>query len=174
MNPQTYYGDVQIFSGDLKISGDQNSIDFENTSNNTGNLIVSGDIVGKSMITASDKRIKKNIEVIKNIKSKILSLDVCKYNLINGDNNIYYGFIAQDFEKIFPECTRKIKGDDICRLDYNSIFSLLFSATKEINKEIEELRNEHNKNEMVTHINLFILICIICFIYLSYPNTVLS
>jgi hypothetical protein len=88
----------------------------------------------------SDKSLKKNISKLKpdfeNL-SKLESVEF-KYKEDKG-NNKHFGFIAQDFEKVYPNLVKTdengIKGTDITQL-----IPLLVSAVNELKKEVTELK----------------------------------
>lgn len=138
-----HYGDFVIVSGDLKISREHTEPEF-NTKNPTGNLIADGMIVAQSVVSTSDRRLKSEIKKVDNIRDILFKLDSYCYRL-NGDGTKRFGFIAQDVKDIFPECSPKINGTDICHLDYNGIISLLFSATKDINTDVDRLKRIQNR-----------------------------
>ena len=66
-------------------------------------ITVSGTVSAKTLIQSSDKRLKKNFDILQDTYSKILNLEPLSYNLINDENKrLKYGFIAQEVEKILP------------------------------------------------------------------------
>ena len=101
--------DYLIF--DLKDSAadsDNMKIFFDNTEKfrftGTGDLHVDNDIIAFSTTTASDERLKTNIETIENPIQKINRLRGATYNWKregeNQDSNM--GLIAQEVERVFP------------------------------------------------------------------------
>ena len=98
--------DYLIF--DLKDSAadsDNMKIFFDNTEKfrftGTGDLHVDNDIIAFSTTTASDERLKTNIETIENPLEKIKGLRGATYQWkSNQDSNM--GLIAQEVERVFP------------------------------------------------------------------------
>jgi len=99
----------------------------------------------------SDARVKENIQPIGNALNTILSLKGRKFNMIDEDNVLRYGFIAQEVQPILndfvTESTRSYKkGDDIIEnlltLETSGAAwaALLVEAIKEQQKQIEELK----------------------------------
>ena len=78
---------------------------FDNTEKfrftGTGDLHVDNDIIAFSTTTASDERLKTNIETIENPLEKIKGLRGATYQWkSNQDSNM--GLIAQEVERVFP------------------------------------------------------------------------
>ncbi len=146
-------------NGDLNISGNlyindqiktlwyssSNDIVF-NDSNNIGigtdsplyKLDVNGSICANSYLTASDSRLKTNIQ------NEYLGLDYIKqlqpkiYNYIN-DTKIKHGFIAQ--EMIYPEFTYA-DNNGILSININSLIAPITKAIQELSLEQTQLINE--------------------------------
>ena len=68
-----------------------------------GNFHADNDIIGFSTTTASDKRLKTNIEPITGSLSKLKELRPIEFDWLIGRNRHEFGFIAQDIEKVIPE-----------------------------------------------------------------------
>lgn len=98
------------------------------------------------VITTSDIRAKENLEKIKLCGAeKLLDLDIYKYNLKNS-NEETIGIIAQDLEKILPECIKTInkKIDDTLITDFktiknNALMISLLSVIQHLNERIKKL-----------------------------------
>ena len=56
------------------------------------------------------------------------------------------GLIAQEVEKVVPELVGTVYGQ-YKGVDYEMIVPYLISAIQELNKKVEELENELNKNK---------------------------
>ncbi len=105
-----------------------------------GNLYVDGTIYNPS-----DIHLKENITDI--INDKIMNIKPSQFTLKNDSSqHIHYGFIAQDFEKEFPELVN-VKPDrdmaNIKAINYLEIIPLLVSKIQTMQKEIDELKNFH-------------------------------
>lgn len=104
----------------------------------------------------SDKRIKTEIEPIKNGLDVINRLEPCSYNIntvYNGKSILnnkecktikQNGFIAQDIDKI-PQLKHSVvqpnNPDELYRLNYQNIFVYQTSAIKELHKIIVNQQN---------------------------------
>ena len=102
------------------------------------------------LYNGSDERIKDNITVVDSTLDKVLSLVPKTFNY--KDNNIkhkkYYGFVAQDVEKIFPELVNVDQGVSMCNEeeinDRLSVESYSLVWTSILVKAIQE------QNEIIT------------------------
>ncbi|HEY6976728.1 MAG TPA: tail fiber domain-containing protein [Chitinophagaceae bacterium] len=109
-----------------------------------------------SYTSLSDARMKKNIEHAPDVLEKILQLDVKKYHFLKNkqDDKKYYGMIAQEVEKIFPEVVFKNKldgtNDEYYTMDYSAFGVLAVKAIQELVKTNDSLRSEikNLKSEM--------------------------
>ncbi|GEM_PF-3669686 len=106
-------------------------------------LIIDGS--GNVRVQASDRRLKKDIEPIKNALDKVIRLDG-KYFTWKKDNQRDIGFIAQDVEKVLPELVHETS-DGYKSLNYPQITALLANAIKELKAENDRLRNMVNTLE---------------------------
>ncbi len=101
-----------------------------------GNIAVS---TGHGYFYTSDRSFKTNIQPLENSLNKILKLQGVSFNWKNtGEPSI--GLIAQDVEKVFPEVVSGKEGEKT--IDYAVLVAPLIEATKEQQKEIEELKAE--------------------------------
>jgi hypothetical protein len=101
-------------------------------------LDVSGSIAySGSLVSTSDKTLKKNIQKCPDdIFSKLLQIESKKFNYKNEkDTKDYFGFIAQDVEKIFPSLVQK-RSDGTLTLSYVEMIPLLLKAIQELHKSI--------------------------------------
>jgi len=101
-------------------------------------LDVSGSIgYSGSLVSTSDKTLKKNIKKCPDdILAKLLKLESKKFNFKNEkDTKDYFGFIAQDVEKILPSLVQK-RSDGTLTLSYVEMIPLLLKAIQELHKSI--------------------------------------
>ncbi len=110
-----------------------------------GNLYVDG-----SIINPSDIHLKDNIREISNEKAdELLKIGTKQFTLRTDiSKHIHYGFIAQEFEHVFPELVT-IKPDknmaNIKAINYLEVVPLLVHKVQQMQKEINELRDLINK-----------------------------
>ena len=96
-----------------------------------------GDVISQGSIdSASDLKLKTNINTIDNALDKTLKLRGVEFDRTDRvDHQI--GVIAQEVEKIIPEV---VHGDEIKSVTYGNLVALLIEAIKELKKEIDELK----------------------------------
>ena len=142
-------GDTRIFNAALGVNVAPNATD--------GRIDASNDIVAYS----SDKRLKTNIQSIKNPLDKIGKLSGFTYNwndkaneLANYDiNESLVGVFAQEVQVVLPEAVKlapfdndgnnkSISGEDYLTVQYEKIVPLLIEAIKELKAEIDILKNK--------------------------------
>ena len=88
----------------------------------------------------SDKNCKEQIESI--TLSKIFDLEPVKYNFKSDlKKQTHFGFIAQDVEKVYPELVNN-NSLGLKTVDYIEMIPLLLLKMKDMQKEIDELRDQ--------------------------------
>jgi hypothetical protein len=124
----------------------------------TGNNVTidaSGNLVASGNVTAySDRKLKTNIQTIKNALKTISKLRGVTFDWIeSGQKSV--GMIAQEVEEIIPELITEseVKGpedkeptDVIKSLDYSKMVAILIEAIKEQQERIEALEEKLNGN----------------------------
>ena len=101
-------------------------------------LDVAGSIAySGSLVSTSDKTLKKNIKKCPDdIFLKLLQIESKKFNYKNEkDTKDYFGFIAQDVEKLFPSLVQR-RGDGTLTLSYVEMIPLLLKGIQELHKLI--------------------------------------
>ena len=102
-----------------------------------------------TLITTSDRNIKKNITPINFDLTKLNEIDGYSYDKTidydgdgNGDVVIpTYGIIAQEIETILPNAVTTNAIDGIKGVDYNAVTGMLLSAVKKLYLKVVELEN---------------------------------
>ncbi len=116
--------------------------------NKIGNAVYAGT---QRIDNNSDERIKRNIEPVENALDIVLKLQGKKYNMLDENNILRYGFVAQEVQPHMPdfvtESNRSFEKDG---LKINNILTLessgaawaalLVEAIKELKAEIEILK----------------------------------
>jgi hypothetical protein len=104
------------------------------------------------LYAGSDERIKENINIVESTLDKVLQLIPKTFNYKEKrNNNLYYGFIAQEVEEIFPELVKTETEPTMCNDDiienqksiesYTLVWaSILTKAIQEQQAQIEELK----------------------------------
>lgn len=96
--------------------------------------------------SSSDRRYKKNINVIENgVLAKVLQLKPSKYNYKNDKTNkLCIGFIAQEVQDIFPELVTEIDGSEgYLGLSYSQFSVFLTKAIQEQQVIITDIQEEN-------------------------------
>jgi hypothetical protein len=103
-----------------------------------GNLTVNG-----SIFNPSDRILKEEIEPISNSKiENLFNLEPVEYKFKNDSSKrSRYGLIAQDVEKIYPELINNTEFG-YKAVNYTELIPILLSKMKEMQKEIDELREQ--------------------------------
>ena len=105
----------------------------------TGNFTVTGSFVSNGEVTAySDRRLKTNIEKIENALEKVNQINGYTFTML-GTGKRQAGVIAQELEKVLPEVVVQNKNGYLTVM-YGHIVALLIEATKELDKEVKELK----------------------------------
>lgn len=100
--------------------------------------------------TASDERLKENIEDVNNTLDKIIELSPKKYHYIWGEKNPNRknsGFLAQDVQKIFPELVTSIKqpnGEKTLMLNYTGMIPYITKGMQEQQEIISDQESTIN------------------------------
>lgn len=94
--------------------------------------------------SASDIRMKRNIEPADQVLTNVMKLQPQKYHFEGYENvDKTYGFIAQDVEKLFPHLvSHGTDGKDVYSMNYAGFGVIAIKAIQEQQKIIEDLKKE--------------------------------
>ena len=108
----------------------------------TGNLTVSGEITANS-----DASLKENILPISNPLGIIDSIKGVQFNFKDRQKeDISYGFLAQEMEKILPSIVHETDPkQNTLGIAYNNIIAILLEGVKSLSDEVKELKNKIEK-----------------------------
>ena len=98
-----------------------------------------GNITAVSITLSSDERLKKNITPISGALDKVNKLNGYTFNRLDG-NQREVGVIAQEVIEVMPELVKE--SDGYYSVAYPNMVALLIESIKELNREIEELKNK--------------------------------
>lgn len=99
------------------------------------NVFVHGDVV-----SASDERLKENVETIDNALDIVDEMRGVYYNRNDSeDKTRKVGVIAQETEAVLPEVVHT-QQDGTKTVDYGKMVGVLIEAIKDLNKEVKELK----------------------------------
>lgn len=108
----------------------------------SGNTIIAKDLfVTGDISSTSDKRLKENVERIEKALDKVRQLEGVYYNMINVPGR-KIGVIAQQVETVIPEVVNN--SGDFKTVAYGNISGLLIEAIKELDKDIQKIKEVLN------------------------------
>jgi len=112
--------------------------------NNTSGAVI-GTFATGGMYTASDKRLKKNIESMPYGLKDIMKLKALRYDYISDDanSNKSLGFVAQDLNEVLPELVLYQKDADQYSVNYAGMSVVAIKAIQEQQTQIEDLQSEN-------------------------------
>ena len=112
---------------------------------NSGALHVHDDITAFSSSTASDVKLKENIERVEGALDKVSQLDGVTFTW-KRDGKESAGVIAQNVEEVLPSAVKEVEtvdGEEINKhVDYTQLSALFIEAIKELKEENKLLRAE--------------------------------
>ena len=112
---------------------------------NAGEFHADGDIIAYSATTASDAKLKDNIQKVEGALELVSQLDGVTFNW-KKDGRASAGVIAQNIEKVIPSAVKEVETlgtDDTHKVvDYNQLSALFIEAIKELKEENKYLRDE--------------------------------
>ena|SRR5689334_7959635 len=112
----------------------------------TGTWTHTGSLTANQFIETSDRRLKKNIEPLKECLEIIKDLQGVSYIRKQNDEH-EIGFIAQDVKEVLPELVSE-QGEYL-GINYSRLVAILVEALKEQDKKIESLATIIRKLERI-------------------------
>ena len=114
-----------------------------------GTLHADNDIIAFSTTTASDKKLKENIQKVDNALELVCKLDGVTFDWKDKDRGSSAGVIAQNVEEVLPSAVNEIdqlnNNDTYKVVDYNQLSALFIEAIKELKEQNIELKAEVEK-----------------------------
>lgn len=156
-------------SGRTYFGNGGNGFEWRNASGSALSVLTeAGAFSAISTITSysSDRRLKENFKPIENALDKVLNLNGCTFDWIEEKCEQYefwpeirkneVGLIAQDVEAVLPQAVCEApfdtinengiktskSGENFKTIQYEKLIPLLVEAIKELNNQLEELRNK--------------------------------
>jgi hypothetical protein len=124
----------------------QNRLIVITPSDNKSPVLINNDlIVTGSIYNSSDERLKENMDKIndKDIED-LFTLNPIHFNFKCDNKKLHYGFLAQDVEKLYPHLVENnIDGYKI--VNYQEFIPLILAKLKNMQNEINELKNKNEK-----------------------------
>jgi len=138
---------IGLDSGDYIGFTNNSRIDFYVNGSNEfrmesdGDFHADGDVIAYSTTTASDERLKENIQVVENAVDKCKALRGVTFDW-KRDGAASAGVIAQDVQEVLPEAVKQVtgmNGEDHLTVNYGALTSILIEAVKELSAKVKEL-----------------------------------
>ena len=130
----TFTDDTQM---DITIAGN-NEFRFEAD----GDFHADGDVIAFSTTTASDEKLKENIEIVSDPIEKVEALRGVTFDW-KRDGTSSAGVIAQDVMKVLPEAVKEVQGlndnESHLAVNYHALTSILIESVKELSARVKEL-----------------------------------
>ena len=105
-----------------------------------GGTTITGDATANQFVTSSDRRLKKNIRVIKDCLGKVKKIRGVNFTWIkNGKKD--FGVIAQEIEKVAPFAVKEDE-EGMKKVDYGRLAPLFIQSIKEQQQIIEDQQEE--------------------------------
>ena len=100
-----------------------------------------------AVMHSSDKQLKKNIRDTALGLDTVRKINIKEYKFKDEKKygeGVRYGVIAQDIQKILPNVVKK-NNDGFLSIRPNDIFFVAINAIKELDKELQSLKNQNNE-----------------------------
>jgi hypothetical protein len=110
--------------------------------NGSGNVYLQtdGNFISNGNVTAlSDRRVKKNLEIISSALDKVQVLTGYTFDRLDCEMR-QTGLIAQDVQSVLPEAVGVSEVDDLLVLNYGAMMGLIVEAIKELRAEVAALK----------------------------------
>ena len=108
-----------------------------------GDFHADGDVVAFSTTTASDAKLKEDVELVPSALDKIEKLNGVTFTWKRSKEKSA-GVIAQDVQKVLPEAVKEVtaisNGETHLTVNYHALTSILIESIKELKAEIEQLK----------------------------------
>lgn len=121
-----------------------NGLQVQTPANKTAPVYIASDLyVNGSIYNPSDATLKKDIQPLDREKiDKLMNINPTSFKFKTDiRRKEHYGFIAQDFEKVYPEL---VKNSEMGykTINYIELIPILVSKIQDMDKEIKELNNK--------------------------------
>ena len=137
-------GYIDVYTSANGLSSELLNFKFEGD----GDFHANGDVIAYSTTTASDVKLKDNIQKVEGALELVSQLDGVTFTW-KKNGKASAGVIAQNVEKILPSAVKEVEaleGEEINKhVDYNQLSALFIEAIKELKEQNIELKAEVEK-----------------------------
>ena len=134
------------FSTDNVIKVEVNAVEDEFRFAAGGDFHADGDIIAFSSTTASDRKLKTNIQDTKYGLGDVIKLQGREFDWKQGERGHDVGFIAQEVQEVIPELVKEVtslkdKGTHLT-VNYEKLVPVLVESIKELKEEIDDIKKK--------------------------------
>ena len=133
-------------------SADHTAIQYSDNNSGVFSVFGDGDVVNEDNSYTSDIRIKTNVVDATSKLDELLKLKVRNFHYKDSDGNAVgkkrIGFIADEFETVFPSLIKKreikklgVEFDDLKTITASALVPILVKAVQELSAKVEALEN---------------------------------
>ena len=104
-------------------------------------LVATGRVVASEFNAVSDARVKEEVAEFRGCLDLVTRLGVRHYKY-KPDGQYKVGVVAQEVEKVFPNCVSQLVRDDIPDfrvVDHSQLTALLLGAVQELSRRLERV-----------------------------------
>ena len=113
-----------------------------------GDFHADGDVIAYSSTTASDRKLKTNIQDTKYGLGDVIKLQGREFDWKQEDRGHDVGFIAQEVQEVIPELVKEVDsigendGEKHLTVDYAKLVPVLVESIKELKEEINDIKKK--------------------------------
>jgi len=107
--------------------------------------LADGRVTAQKLYSASDARLKTNIQPINNPLDNLMKIDAVSFAFKKGGSQSM-GVTAQNLEKVYPQLVSESNGTKY--VEYNGLIGPLIGAVQELKRQNDDLRQELKKEKM--------------------------
>ena len=141
--PDIYLETVYSDYLEVRLSSDRSLFKIFSPASNIFEVNASGDCTATTFTSISDKNLKNSIKIIENSQEILNNINgyTFKWNHDDSNDDIQYGFIAQEIEQVLPSLV-KTNSSNIKSVDYAKICAILVQDNKNKHLQIQNLQKE--------------------------------
>jgi hypothetical protein len=125
-----------------RIDSDGTLINFRTNGTTRGSISISGSTT--SYNTTSDQRLKRNIEDADNAGAIIDSIQVRKFDWIDGGEHQRYGMVAQELSTVAPEAVSvPDDAEEMQSVDYSKLVPMMLKEIQTLRARVAQLEGEN-------------------------------
>jgi len=141
-------GGVTLHNSNLRV--DAGGVSITGQVNVLQSMTITGNIYGDSLVVTSDRRLKSDLEPLKDNLDQISKLRGVYFNwredsVYANETQRQIGVIAQDIQEVYPEATTSILDDEYLGVDYTQLIPVLVEAIRELSDNYQDLSDTYDE-----------------------------